>query len=269
LPAEHVNVLASEDHPAHLAPLSQMLAGIGGALDRVLAAYRNGDGVAYPEFGAAFRRGQSGINRPAFLNDLVQQWIPAMPDLHAALLAGKTRVADVGCGAGWSTMAMARAYPNAEVIGFDADEASVRDARQHAAARNVQVRFELRDAAELQHEGPFDVVLVLEALHDMARPIDALRAARHGLAPGGSVIVADEKVGDHFHAPADELERLMYGWSIVHCLPVSRAEQPSAAIGTVIRTDIVRALATEAGFTSVDVLPVDGGFFRIYRLKED
>jgi 2-polyprenyl-3-methyl-5-hydroxy-6-metoxy-1,4-benzoquinol methylase len=269
LPVEHVNVLASEDHPAHLAPLAQMVAGIGGAIDRVLAAYRSGDGVAYADFGAAFRRGQSGINRPAFLHDLVQHWIPAMPEVHAALLTTNARVADVGCGAGWSTIAMARAFPRAAVIGFDADDASVHDARHNARTRNVPVRFDVRDAEDIQHEGPFDVVLVLEALHDMARPVEALRSARASLAPGGSVIVADEKVSDHFHAPADDLERLMYGWSIVHCLPVSRLEQPSAAIGTVMRTDIVRALAAEAGFTSVDVVPVDGGFFRIYQLKED
>jgi hypothetical protein len=81
------------------------------------------------------------------------------------------------------------------------------------------------------------------------------------------VIVADEKVGEHFHAPADDLERLMYGWSIVHCLPVSMAEQPSAAIGTVIREETVRALATGAGLPRADVLPVDDGFFRLYRLR--
>src|SRR5215207_11173710 len=101
----------------------------------------------------------------------------------------------------------------------------------------------------------------------MSRPVDVLRSIRQALAPGGSVLVADENVGEHFHAPADELERLMYGWSIVHCLPVSLAEQPSAAIGTVIRPEIVRALATEAGLVRVDVLPVDGGFFRLYRLR--
>jgi hypothetical protein len=109
--------------------------------------------------------------------------------------------------------------------------------------------------------------LVLEALHDMARPGEVLGSLRQALAPGGSVIVADEKVGDHFHAPADAVERLMYGWSIVHCLPVALAEQPSAAIGTVIRSDTVRALAGAAGFGRVDVLPVDGGFFRLYRLR--
>jgi 2-polyprenyl-3-methyl-5-hydroxy-6-metoxy-1,4-benzoquinol methylase len=267
LPAQHTSVLADDDHPAHLAPLAQMVAGIGGALERVVSAYRTGAGVAYPDYGAAFRRGQSGINRPAFLSDLVQAWIPAMPDIHTALRTSSTRVADVGCGAGWSTIALASAFPRAEVIGFDLDDESVRDARQNADARGVNVRFDVRDAEAVAVEGPFDLVLVLEALHDMSRPREVLQALRHGLAAGGSLVVADEKVADHFHAPADDLERLMYGWSIVHCLPVSRAQQPSAAIGTVIRPDAVRALAADAGFARVDILPVDGGFFRLYRLR--
>jgi hypothetical protein len=103
----------------------------------------------------------------------------------------------------------------------------------------------------------------------MARPGEVLRSLRHALAPGGSVLVADEKVADRFHAPGDELERLMYGWSIVHCLPVALSDSPSAAIGTVIRSDTVRELATEAGFARVDVLPVNAGFFRIYRLSSE
>jgi 2-polyprenyl-3-methyl-5-hydroxy-6-metoxy-1,4-benzoquinol methylase len=267
LPSEHANVFVADDHPAHLAPLAQMIAGIGGVLDEVVQAYRTGGGVPYSHFGAAFRQGQSGINRPAFLSDLVTRWIPAAPDLHAALTSRPLRVADVGCGAGWSTQAVARAFPLATVVGFDADAASVDDARRLAATRDVPVRFEVSDAVALADRGPFDVVLVLEALHDMSRPLEALVAIRQTLTPGGSVLVADENVGEHFHAPAGEVERLMYGWSVVHCLPVSLAEQPSAAIGTVIRPDIVRALATEAGFARFEVLPVDAGFFRIYRLR--
>ena len=131
------------------------------------------------------------------------------------------RVADVGCGAGWSTLAMARAFPKADVVGLDADPASVYDAQRNAAAQGVAVRFDVRAADAVTDVGPFDLVLVLEALHDMARPDEALRAIREALAPGGSVLVADEKVGDHFHAPGDDVERLMYGWSIVHCLPVA------------------------------------------------
>jgi 2-polyprenyl-3-methyl-5-hydroxy-6-metoxy-1,4-benzoquinol methylase len=267
LPDEHAGVLAAEDHPSHLAPLAQMVAGIGGALERVVAAYRTGEGVPYPHFGAAFRHGQAGINRPAFLSDLASRWLPAAPDLYDALSRSPMRVGDVGCGTGWSTIAVARAFPLAEVIGFDLDEASVADARRTAAEQSVAVRFEVSDAAALAREGAFDLLLVLEALHDMSRPVEVLRALRGALSPGGSVIVADEKVGDHFHAPADDIERLMYGWSIVHCLPVAMAERPSAAIGTVIRADTVRALAASAGFTRVDILPVDAGFFRLYRLR--
>jgi 2-polyprenyl-3-methyl-5-hydroxy-6-metoxy-1,4-benzoquinol methylase len=269
LPDEHVNVLVTEDHPNHLAPLAQMVAGIGGALEDVLAAYRHGGGVPYPTFGAAFRKGQAGINRPAFLADLVERWIPAAADIHRRLLSSSLRVADVGCGAGWSTIAMARAFPKAQVIGLDADEASIADAKANAAAEQVLVEFETVDAASLSGLGPFDLILVLEALHDMARPGEVLRSLRHALAPGGSVLVADEKVADRFHAPGDELERLMYGWSIVHCLPVALSDSPSAAIGTVIRSDTVRELATEAGFARVDVLPVNAGFFRIYRLSSE
>jgi 2-polyprenyl-3-methyl-5-hydroxy-6-metoxy-1,4-benzoquinol methylase len=267
LPDEYVNVLVTEDHPSHLAPLAQMVAGIGGALEDVLNAYRHGGGVPYPTFGTAFRKGQAGINRPAFLRDLVEQWIPSAADVHRRLLASPMRVADVGCGAGWSTIAVGRAFPKAQVIGIDADEASIADARANAAAEQVHVEFETSDAERLSGIGPFDLALVLEALHDMARPADVLRSLRHALAPGGSVIVADEKVADRFHAPGDELERLMYGWSIVHCLPVALSDSPSAAIGTVIRSETVRELAVAAGFARVDVLPVNAGFFRIYRLS--
>jgi 2-polyprenyl-3-methyl-5-hydroxy-6-metoxy-1,4-benzoquinol methylase len=267
LPPEHTNALVVEDHPAHLAPLAQMVAGVGGALERVVNAYRSGGGVAYPHFGAAFRAGQAGINRPAFLSDLIARWLPALPDLHRTLTSTRMRVADVGCGAGWSTIAMARAFPLADIVGFDADPASVDDARRNAVAEGVAVRFEVRAAEAVAGEGPFDLALLLETLHDMSRPDEALRAIRETLAPGGSVLVADEKVAEHFHAPADDLERLMYGWSIVHCLPVAMAEQPSAAIGTVIREGTVRALATAAGLPRVEVVPVDGGFFRLYRLR--
>ncbi len=267
LPAEHVSVLVTDDHPSHLAPLAQMVAGIGGALEHVAEAYRTGEGVPYPRFGAAFRKGQAGINRPAFASDLVERWIPAAPDLHARLRSAPARIADLGCGVGWSTIAVARAFPLADVVGFDADEDSVADARRQAAVQNVPARFEIRDAAGIGDAGPFDLVLVLEALHDMQHPADVLRSVREALAPGGAVLVADEKVAERFHAPGDEIERLMYGWSIVHCLPVAMSESPADAIGTVIRSDTVRTLARSAGFERVDVLPVNAGFFHIYRMN--
>ena len=148
-------------------------------------------------------------------------------------------------------MAVAQAFPEADVLGVDADVASIEDARKLAAERGIGARFEAADASELAGHGPFDGVLILEALHDMANPVEVLAAARAALAEGGSVVVADEAVADSFVAPGDDIERMMYGWSIIHCLPASMVEQPSAAIGTAIRADTVRELAADAGFADL------------------
>lgn len=266
LPEGSRGVLADPLSPDHLAPFARMIVGIARTLDEVVEAYRTGDGVGFHRYGADMRAGQGAINRPAFTHDLVDTWLAAAPDLHARLRAGG-RIADLGCGIGWSTVALAAGFPAATVIGFDEDEASVVDARANAADAGVDVRIEASDAATLVDHGPFDAVLVLEALHDMARPADVLAAARRSLAPGGSVVVADEKVAEAFTSPGDEAERMMYGWSVTHCLPASRVDEPSAAIGTVIREQTVRSLAAEAGFTTVEVLPVDAGFFTLYRLR--
>jgi len=266
LPAQHVGVLVDPEHAAHLAPFAEMAAGIGGALEHVVSAYRSGRGVPYEAYGAAFVSGQGGINRPAFMQDLTGSWLPAIPDLHQRLAADPpARVADVGCGVGWSTLALARAYPRARVVGYDADAASVAEARQRAAAEGLVVRFEQRGAEAV--EGPLDLVVVLEALHDMARPTQALAAFRAALAPGGSVLVGDERVGERFTAPGDPIERMMYGWSVVHCLPVAMAEQPSEAIGTAIRPETVQRCARDAGFDRCEVLAIDNPLLRFYRLR--
>jgi 2-polyprenyl-3-methyl-5-hydroxy-6-metoxy-1,4-benzoquinol methylase len=245
-----------------------MMAGIGGVLPRVAEAYRTGAGVPYEAYGGEFRHGQGHINRPAFTGDLPGEWLEAMPDVAARLRARPgARVADIGCGQGWSAIAVARAYPLVRVEGIDADPRSVMDARAHAAAAGLdgRVRFVEGDAAALGG-GPYELVLVLETLHDLPRPVEALRAARAATVAGGAVLVADERVADAFAAPGDEVERMMYGWSVTHCLPTQMVETPSAALGTVMRSSTVRELAAEAGFAAIDVLPVENDFFRLYRL---
>jgi 2-polyprenyl-3-methyl-5-hydroxy-6-metoxy-1,4-benzoquinol methylase len=268
LPAEHADVLADPEHPAHVAPFAPMVVGIAGALPRVLEAYRSGDGVPYERYGTDFRDGQGLINRPAFSGEMAG-WLAASAAIHERLSSDTpARVADIGCGQGYSTVAIARSYANLAVDGFDLDEASIADARRHAAGTEVagRVSFAIRDGAELSRSGPYDLVCIFEALHDMSRPVEALAAARAALAPGGSLLVVDERVADTFSAPGDAVERIMYGWSVVHCLPVALAEQPSAALGTVLREGTLRRLADEAGFREVEVLPVENEFFRFYRL---
>jgi hypothetical protein len=107
---------------------------------------------------------------------------------------------------------------------------------------------------------------VIEAIHDLARPVETLAAIRRALKPGASLLVADERVGDAFSAPADEIERFMYAVSATVCLPAGLADEPSAGTGAVMRASKLRDYATQAGFTQVEVLPFEPGFLRLYRL---
>ena len=266
LPEAHVGVVADPVALDHMAPLAGLVVGIASVLDDVVDAYRTGGGVPYARYGDEFRRGPGDINRPAFTSALVEEWLPALGPAVQRLATGG-RLADVGCGQGWSTIAVARAFPGAEVWGVDSDPASIAEARAAADEHGVAVRFECADAGALAEAGPFDVVTLLEALHDLARPVEVLGAARAAMAADGVMLVADEAVAPAFSAPGDEIERMMYGWSITHCLPAAMVEQPSAAIGTVIREGTVRDLAAAAGFGRVEVLDVDGGFFRLYALR--
>lgn len=270
LPAAHAAVLAAADHPSHVAPFAPMLVGIAAALPEVAEAYRTGHGVPFAAYGDDLRDGQGAINRPAFEHDLATSWLPAAPDLHERLLEDPpARVVELGCGQGWASLALATAYPRAQVLGIDLDEASIADALANARAKGLdaRVRFECRDASSVTAEGPVDLVLMVEVLHDVGRPVEVLRAARDLLAPGGSVLVVDERVAETFQAPGDAVERMMYGWSVTHCLPAGLADEPSDGTGTVLRPAAVRAMAADAGFALVEVLPVDNDLFRFYRLR--
>jgi ubiquinone/menaquinone biosynthesis C-methylase UbiE len=203
------------------------------------------------------------------LQQLGTEWLPAIPDVHARLQAEPPAlVADIGCGLGWSSIGIAQAYPNVQVDGFDLDGPSIEMARDNLAGLGLdgRVNFHERDAGDPSLAGRYDLVTAFECVHDMSDPVSALRTARRLAGEQGAVLVVDERVGDVFTPNGNEVEWMMYGWSVLHCLPVGMAEEPSAATGTVMRTDTLRQYAREAGFREVEVLPIENFFFRFYRL---
>jgi ubiquinone/menaquinone biosynthesis C-methylase UbiE len=268
LPAEHRRVLTSPDDPLYLAAGPLFMLGIAEAVPHLLAAFRTGDGVPYARYGRDSREGIAGLNRPMFRNDLVQSWLRAMPDVLERLALPGARIVDLGCGVGWSTLAMAEAFPAAHVTGVDLDPASIEQARTNAAEAGTakHVGFSCGDAALLRSDGGAELVTVFEALHDMSDPVAALRTARGLLGPTGAVLIADEKVADRFTAPGPAVERLNYAFSVLHCLPATRAENARVEAGTVLRADTVAAYAREAGFAECQVLDVDHDLWRFYRL---
>ena len=267
LPPGHAAVLIELDDLATMAPLPAAVMGFVEAWPELLAAYRTGGGVPWNEY-PRMSEVQEATNRPLFRHLLGQEWLPSIPDVDARLRRPGARIADIACGGGWSTIAMARAYPDAEVQGLDLDAEAVARARANARAEGLEdrARFRVVDAGDSGLDGTFDLVTIFEAVHDMARPVEVLEAARRLLAPGGTVIVMDENVAERFTAPGDDIERYMYGYSILVCLTNGLAESPSVGTGTVMRPDTLRRYAADAGFASTTILPIEHEAFRFYRL---
>jgi 2-polyprenyl-3-methyl-5-hydroxy-6-metoxy-1,4-benzoquinol methylase len=269
LPPGHAEALLDGDSLAYVGATVGQLMSLRNAIGAVEDAYRTGAGVPADAYGAESVEGQGGSNRPTYLRTLPNDWLPSIPEIHERLGAGDARVADVGCGTGWSSIAVARAYPQVTVDGFEPDELSVTIARHNATAEGLddRVRFHHLDGARLADHGPFDVAMAFECIHDMARPVEVLRAAHDGLVAGGPMLVVDERTKESFTGEIDDREAYFYGWSILDCLPAGMYEQPSAGTGTVMRPSTLRGYADEAGFASVDVLPIEHDAFRLYLLR--
>ncbi len=266
LPPGAAESLTDERSLAFISPLARMLVGAAAQMPALLDAYRTGRGVSWDQIGDDARWSQADMNRPWF-EQMLAEAIAGVDEVHDVLSRPGARIADVACGAGWSSIALADAYPQATIVGVDIDAPSIEAARANAAEAGVgnRVAFSVGDAAEL--DGEFDGVFIFEALHDMPQPVDVLRAIKEAVTAEGVCVVMDEGVGDGPLAVGDDVERLMYGFSLFVCLPDGMSSQPSVATGTVMRPSTLAHYARDAGFSDTTVLPIDNfSFFRFYRL---
>ncbi|MGE3908000.1 MAG: methyltransferase domain-containing protein [Chloroflexota bacterium] len=270
VPAGHDEVLIDRDSLNCLAGALRATVGGLSPIQAVVNAYRTGSGVPYADYGTDTREGIAEMNRPMFINLLGQDWFPSIPEIHTRLQSTPpARVLDAGCGTGNSTIAIARAYPQAFVHGFDSDEASIVTAQEKAADAGLgdRVTFSVHDASRSGIAGRYDLVTAFETVHDMGRPVQSLAQMRTLLTEGGVVLVADENVAESFTAPGGPIDRLNYGFSALHCLPATIAESDEAATGTVMRPDTLRQYAQQAGFSSVEIAPVEHDLWRFYLLR--
>lgn len=266
LPPDHVEVLVDGDSLSYSAYKGVDIVRAARRLPELVEAFRTGGGIPplpwEPE-------GRADFNRPKFVNLLGKAWLPSIPEVDQRLTAGLgARVADIACGMGWSSIAMALAYPKITVDGFDLDADAINQAQKNAMDAGVadRVTFYAADASDLALSGRYNFVTIIEALHDMPRPVQALRTARSLLEEDGWLLVVDELTDDEFIVPTTDRERHNYGWSVVSCLPDAMGDPETAATGTVMRPATVRRYALEAGFRDVEVLPIETDYWRFYRL---
>jgi SAM-dependent methyltransferase len=269
LPPAHAAALADPQATTYWPPTARQIVATLGTAQLVVDAFRTGRGFTLGEASDEMRTGEANANKPAYLGELGRDWLPSIHGLDARLHANPAaRIADVGCGLGWSSIGMALAYPKVRVDGLDLDAPSIEAARVNATESGVadRVSFAVRRADEPGLSGGYDLVTVFEAFHDMARPVAVLRALRSLLAPGGRILIGDTKAGDTFNAPADARERLQYGWSLAHCLYSSFGGPEDEQTGTMLRPRTLRRYGSAAGLT-VEVLPIEHESWQFYLLE--
>jgi SAM-dependent methyltransferase len=249
LPDEQAMALADEDSPVYLLGVYDSIASIYADEERILEAFRTGEGMGWHEHDPRLFRGTERFFRPGYRAHLIAEWIPALDGVQEKLEAG-ARVADVGCGHGVSTILMAEAFPNSEFTGFDYHDASIERAREAAeeAGMGDRVRFEVAAAKDYPGEG-YDLVAVFDCLHDMGDPVGAARHVRETLDDDGTWMIVEPYANDRVEENLNPVGRVFYGASTVICTPASLAQEVGLALGAQAGEQQLGEVIREGGFT--------------------
>ena len=252
LSPEQAMVFALRDSPVFLEGAFDLAAAMVEGQPKVEAAFRNGGGVAWGDSAGCLFCAVGAFFRPGYVNSIVQAWLPALDGVLSRLRAG-ARVADVGCGVGFSTLLMAEAFPASEFTGYDFHAPSIEQANAHARAHGLdgRVRFETAAAKEIGGRD-FDLVTMFDCLHDMGDPRGCAAHMRRVLKADGTWMVVEPIAADRASDNvANPVSRLYYNASTMICVPTSLAQEVGEALGAQAGEATLTALMREAGFGRV------------------
>ncbi|MYT29061.1 MULTISPECIES: class I SAM-dependent methyltransferase [unclassified Streptomyces] len=247
LPDEHAAVLADPGLPSYAAGFFTVLQALYATEDSLLEAFRTGAGIGWEEHGPALFEGTAKFFRPGYTAALVPEWLAALDGVVEKLERGGT-VADVGCGFGYSTALMARAFPHSRFTGFDFHPPSVAAARGIAAEQGVadRVSFEVAGADDFPGED-FDLITFFDCLHDIGDPGAALRHAEQALADDGTCMLVEPNASAVDEENINPVGRALTAASVAVCLPSALAQHGPQALGNHAGEQVLRELADAAG----------------------
>ncbi|MEX2207372.1 MAG: methyltransferase domain-containing protein [Myxococcota bacterium] len=260
LSAEGFAVLVDENHPAYGAGFFVHLPQTMAVVDKLPESFRTGVGLPYDAFGP---EGAQGIERsfaPWFRALLVPFALPKLPGVVERLRDGG-RAADVGCGAGVALLELAKAFPKAELHGYEISQHALARAeanRREAGVSNV--RFHDARVDGLPEDASLDFVTTFDCLHDMSHPQEVMRAIRRAIKPDGVWLICDIKARDTYeeNVAKNPMASMMYGASVLTCMSSALSEPHGAGLGTLgFSENVARKMCAEAGFTRF--APIDFG----------
>jgi len=266
LPPEHIAALAEEGGPFFFGGAYEMLLALGTIYDPLTDAFRHGGGVPQSSYDPRFFEGMERFTAGWFNNLLLQEWLPATPDVRARLEAG-TALADIGCGRGRALLRLAEAFPRSRFVGYDIFAPNVEVAQAAAVRAGVadRVRFEVRDVAAPLAD-PVDIITTFDVVHDAADPLGLLRSIRESLAPDGIYVCLDMNCSHDLQENNGPIGALFHGISTLYCMTTSLA-QGGAGLGTLgLHERRLREYASVAGFGAVR-LAFQDPFNKLYELR--
>jgi ubiquinone/menaquinone biosynthesis C-methylase UbiE len=249
LPDEHAAVLADPLAPNYLAGFFEIVQAAYRNEDRLAQAYRSGTGIDWNDYPEALATGSAKFFRPRYLASLTQEWIPALHGVEAKLRTG-AKVADIGCGLGYTTTILAQAYPQSRYHGFDTHPASIDAARKLASDAGVSDRVEFTVSQAQQFDGTgYDLVTCFMALHEMGDPGGAAKQVRQALAPQGCFLIVEPNVSGKLEENVNPSGKAQLSVSAVISVPNAIAQQGPYALGTHAGEPAIKEIVTKAGFS--------------------
>jgi SAM-dependent methyltransferase len=224
-------------------------------IDAIVGLFRTGRGSDAAAFGDEMAETVEQITGPFNRLALVPFVLAQLGNLTERLAAGG-KVADVGGGTGMAGEAVARAFPDTDVVVVDLSEPAVHRGRKRAGDV-ANLEFRLGRAEEID-DGPYDLMMALDCLHDMPRPDLGLAAMRANLASDGVVLVKELRSSGSFEANRrNPLLSMFYGYSLMSCLLSGMSTDDGWGLGnTGLHPAALEALAEEHGLGSVRRLDV-------------
>ncbi|XP_061169440.1 uncharacterized protein LOC133178749 isoform X1 [Saccostrea echinata] len=218
-------------------------------LENVMKNKNTNTGYTYPveelEWLAKYRK----------LSNIDQSWIKRniAPVISNYLRERETvpTILDFGCGYGKLAEELATYYPQFPIFGTDIDVDAIKNCCK--SLKHLQFAIFSKDIEKDWQEN-FDIIILMDVLHDLPDPVTVLTQVKRLLKPNGYIITFDPNISSDISKNIGQkmaMNQLPY--SMFFCLPNSLSEKPAAGHGTSWGIEDRKQFFTDNGFTILNI----------------